>query len=110
MPRISSGDRIAVTGANGFVGQHVQAELAASGYRVIGIGRDEHPLAPDSLDDYVCADLTTAWPAMPSWAVGEGVKRRSRSPCFAVNSQSARTATQYVAWLTRPVPTAGSTR
>jgi len=38
-------------------------------------------------------EVTTPWPAMPSWAVGEGVKRRSRSPVLAVNSQSARTAT-----------------
>ena len=37
--------------------------------------------------------VTAWWPAMPSWAVGEGVKRKSRSPRLAVNSHNARTAT-----------------
>ena len=32
---------------------------------------------------------------MPSCADGAGVKRRSRSPCLAVNSHSARTAMRY---------------
>jgi hypothetical protein len=36
-----------------------------------------------------------AWPAIPSCAVGDGVKRRSRSPRFAVNSHSVRTETEY---------------
>lgn len=34
---------------------------------------------------------------MPSRALGDGVKRRSRSPRLALNSQSARTATWYSA-------------
>jgi len=40
-------------------------------------------------------DATARWPATPSSPVGDGVKRRSRSPVLAANSQSSRTATAY---------------
>ena len=44
--------------------------------------------------------VTTPCPATPSWPVGAGVKRRSRSPARAVNSHSVRTAaTQLIGLL-----------
>jgi GDP-4-dehydro-6-deoxy-D-mannose reductase len=59
--------RIAITGVNGFVGRHTARELHASGHSVVGIGRD--PNAADELhgiiDEYVCADLSDAWPLIP---------------------------------------------
>ena len=66
MTPVSPGDRIAVTGATGFVGQALAEELAAVGYEVIGIS--ERPEPPPSISgllyDYVCADLTNGWPTV----------------------------------------------
>lgn len=53
--------RVVVTGANGFVGVHLVKELVSYGMSVIGVGHDETGL-PEGLDDYVCQDLTRAWP------------------------------------------------
>lgn len=60
----TSGRRIAVTGATGFVGQALVAHLAACGHRVVGISeRGEPPeRTADSLAEYHCADLTLGWP------------------------------------------------
>ncbi len=53
--------RVAVTGVNGFVGRHLVAELVGHGVDVIGIGHE--PVGqPAGLADYVCQDLTVAWP------------------------------------------------
>jgi GDP-4-dehydro-6-deoxy-D-mannose reductase len=57
---------IAVTGANGFVGRHLGRELVASGHTVIGVGHDPTAAEPDVVSDYVCADLTQGWPALPA--------------------------------------------
>lgn len=64
MTYVQPGDRIAVTGATGFVGQTLVRHLTASEYQVVGIS--EHPAPPASIDhllsDYICADLTDGWP------------------------------------------------
>ena len=64
MTPIRSGDRIAVTGATGFVGQVLVEHLATAGYRVIGISDLEEPPArmAEWLEDYYAADLTRGWP------------------------------------------------
>ena len=62
-----SGATVAITGVNGFVGHHVARELVRSGYNVVGIGRDSDPSSDLAgiLGEYVSADLTTGWPALP---------------------------------------------
>lgn len=58
------GDRIAVSGATGFVGQTLVSRLSADGYQVVGISERPEPppgVAP-FLDDYCAADLTAGWP------------------------------------------------
>ena len=64
MTYVERGDRIAVTGATGFVGQTLVRHLADSGFRVIGISerQDPPPGLARWLDEYVCADLTRGWP------------------------------------------------
>lgn len=59
--------RVAVTGVNGFVGRHLVTELVSNGIKVVGIGRETH--ARDSVDHYVCQDLTHGWPAVDVDAV-----------------------------------------
>ncbi len=52
-------EKILVTGANGFVGNHLIRELTESGYEVVGVGG---PVAtstkPDGLSSYIECDLT----------------------------------------------------
>jgi GDP-4-dehydro-6-deoxy-D-mannose reductase len=64
MSSLQPGDRIAVTGATGFVGQALVEHLAFSGYEVVGISerRDPPEAIGDFLHDYICADLTQGWP------------------------------------------------
>ena len=50
--------RALITGAAGFVGGHLAAELAGRGAETLGLGRD--PSGPDSLVEYVRADLLDA--------------------------------------------------
>ncbi len=52
-------DRAIVTGANGFVGGHVVAELAARGCRVIAVGHQEkaEPGIAERIDEYLCCDV-----------------------------------------------------
>jgi GDP-4-dehydro-6-deoxy-D-mannose reductase len=64
MSPVQPGDRIAVTGATGFVGQVLADRLAKSGYQVVGISERPEP-PPDvgqALYDYHCADLSREWP------------------------------------------------
>lgn len=58
---------VVVTGINGFVGQHVAADLHAHGFRVIGVGRDDFlaPAIESIVDAYVPADLAAGWPTLP---------------------------------------------
>jgi len=58
------GSRIVVTGATGFVGQALVAQLAASGYDVIGISdrQEPQPATAHLLREYYCVDLTRQWP------------------------------------------------
>lgn len=64
MTCVEPGDRIAVTGASGFVGQTLVEHLSSCGYEVVGIS--ERPEPPSnigqSLHEYFCADLTLGWP------------------------------------------------
>ena len=53
--------RVAVTGVNGFVGRHLVTELVNADIEVVGIGH-EPDAHPSGLTDYVCQDLTKAWP------------------------------------------------
>lgn len=52
--------RVAVTGAAGFVGTHLTAELQAHGHEVVGIGREK---ASERCDSWVSADLAEQWPS-----------------------------------------------
>lgn len=55
-----------VTGANGFVGQHLVEELTGSGHSVIAIGRDNTPVdsIAESVQSYIRGDLRQAWPSI----------------------------------------------
>lgn len=50
---------VLVTGSNGFIGYHVATYLKNRGCYVIGLGRRQHPLDPDSVDEYISCDLNT---------------------------------------------------
>lgn len=55
----------AITGVNGFVGQHLARELKQSGHKLIGIGRQASP-SPEIkhlLENYISIDLAESWPA-----------------------------------------------
>lgn len=56
--------RVAVTGINGFVGQHLARELANRGASIIGIGYDGDlsPSISHIVDEYCGANLVDAWP------------------------------------------------
>jgi len=75
MSAATSGGRIAVTGATGFVGQALVARLAARGYRVVGISERSDPphRTADSLTEYHCADLTRGWPDIGPWRELDGI-------------------------------------
>ncbi len=64
--------RILLTGASGFIGSHVAAELAASGGEVVGFCRSEPP-SEAHLHDWVAGDLRDA-----------AALRRALSGCAAV--------------------------
>lgn len=51
--------KVLVTGANGFVGNHLVKELADAGYEVVGVGGPKLPgmKDPEGLSDYIVADL-----------------------------------------------------
>lgn len=68
MTHVRPGDRIAVTGATGFVGQTLVEHLAAHGYQVVGISEDKEPPSRIGgiLDSYHPADLTREWPELGS--------------------------------------------
>ncbi len=53
-------NKVLITGANGFVGNHLVRELKSNGYEVIGIGGPLLPgmSDPEGLDRYIVADLT----------------------------------------------------
>jgi predicted dehydrogenase/nucleoside-diphosphate-sugar epimerase len=53
----SVGPVVAVTGAGGFFGRTIAAQLASRGYRVRGIGRGHDPLDPN-IAEWVRADLS----------------------------------------------------
>lgn len=57
--------RIAVTGAEGFVGRHVARLLRSRGHSVFGIVRNDAKDLSGFLDDYVAVDLTERWPSGP---------------------------------------------
>lgn len=60
---------VAVTGVNGFVGQHVVRCMASAGWSVVGIGQDAQPAeaVAGSVSEYVPADLTHGWPLIPEF-------------------------------------------
>jgi GDP-4-dehydro-6-deoxy-D-mannose reductase len=58
---------VVVTGINGFVGQHVAADLHGHGFTVFGIGRDDvvDPAIKPIVTQYISADLSEGWPMLP---------------------------------------------
>lgn len=64
---IESAQTIAITGVNGFVGQHVALELHRHEINVVGISRDAeaNPALSGLLIEYYAADLRTQWPDIP---------------------------------------------
>lgn len=62
-----SSPTLVVTGATGFVGQHLVAVARDTGYRVWAVGRESAaPAGIESfIDEYFEADLTRGWPAPP---------------------------------------------
>lgn len=70
MPDHSAADEsraVVVTGINGFVGQHVAADLHRHGFTVIGVGRDDavdQAIKP-IVKQYISADLAQGWPTLP---------------------------------------------
>jgi GDP-4-dehydro-6-deoxy-D-mannose reductase len=62
--------RVAVSGVNGFVGQHLVRELVSHGHEVLGTSNGPvEPTIQDALAAYSDQDLTVAWPALEVDAV-----------------------------------------
>ncbi|ERG65095.1 hypothetical protein L332_11680 [Agrococcus pavilionensis RW1] len=57
--------RLAITGADGFVGRHVVALAAERGHRVVALTRSGDASVPGA-DVVLGADLTAGWPALPA--------------------------------------------
>ncbi|WMT92892.1 SDR family oxidoreductase [Pelagibacterium sp. H642] len=57
--------RVLVLGATGFIGTAVCARLAQEGHIVVGAGRRKPQVQPLSVDEWVCADLSTT--QMQDW-------------------------------------------
>ncbi|WP_199253945.1 NAD-dependent epimerase/dehydratase family protein [Mycolicibacterium mengxianglii] len=70
MSQVQPGNRIAVTGATGFVGQILVKHLAVHGYEVVGVSESAKP--PPGIADYLHAyrpaDLTRGWPKVRNLA------------------------------------------
>ncbi|TPG34262.1 NAD-dependent epimerase/dehydratase family protein [Mycolicibacterium hodleri] len=64
MTDVHSGERIAVTGATGFVGQILVEQLATCGYQVVGISESTEPppRIARRLTEFYSADLVNGWP------------------------------------------------
>jgi len=60
-------EKVAVSGVNGFVGNHLAQELGNAGLSVIGIDLGPKPNAEISgvVNEYYQADLTKEWPEIP---------------------------------------------
>ena len=50
---------ILVTGSNGFIGHHTAEYLKNKGHHIIGLGRQDKPKYPDTVDEYVQCDMDT---------------------------------------------------
>jgi GDP-4-dehydro-6-deoxy-D-mannose reductase len=62
--------RVAVSGINGFVGQHLVRELVSHDHQVIGLSKGPIlPVLAPMLADYVECDLAQAWPEVDAEAV-----------------------------------------
>lgn len=64
MTPVVPGDRIAVTGATGFVGKTLVEHLVRFGYKVVAISQPERPHVKiaNLIDSYFSIDLARAWP------------------------------------------------
>jgi GDP-4-dehydro-6-deoxy-D-mannose reductase len=60
-----SGPSLVLTGATGFVGEHVARAAKMLGYSITAVGREPSPSSGLArlVDDYMSADLTRGWPA-----------------------------------------------
>lgn len=55
--------RVCVSGAGGFVGRHLAAEMTSAGHEVVGVGKAElNESTGKHLTDYVQGDLIDGWP------------------------------------------------
>lgn len=71
--------RIAISGASGYIGQHLSSFLEGKGYDVIPLGRDL--LKEDCFDDYADAwnpvKSSLIWRALPLINVGRRLTNKS---------------------------------
>lgn len=76
--------RIAVTGVNGFVGQHLVRELTGHGHTVVGMGLGSAEWDTAQLmTDYVTVDLRQRWPSIDVDAVVHLAALSAVEPSFA---------------------------
>lgn len=80
--------KIAVTGVNGFVGQHLARELVNSGHEVVGMGIGTiHPDLKNSVNEYIDVDLTERWPGVQCDGVVHLAALSSVGPSFGLPQQ-----------------------
>ncbi len=102
---IKSSKKIIITGATGFLGAHLVRHLAASGHRIMALGRQpKPPAALLQYADYQCLDMAHPLPAFEADMVVHAAALASDSARYSDLFLANVTATGHLLAATQGVP------